>query len=156
MNGQSAKEPDIAIINGYDTPLSFSDSPPNEKLSSVVIIEFKRPMRKNYSQNEDNPIEQVYGYIRDIRAGKKTTKTGRPILVLDNTVFYCYIICDINEMISKHAENFQFIKTPDQQGFYCFNTNYNSYTEIISFDKMLKDAKKRQTAFFDKLNIPNH
>jgi hypothetical protein len=67
-----------------------------------------------------------------------------------------YIICDITKEISKFAKNFQFTPTPDQERFYCFNTNYNSYTEIISFDKMLKDAKKRQTAFFDKLNIPNH
>jgi hypothetical protein len=156
MNGLSADEPDIAIINGYDIPLSFSDSSPNEQLTSVVIIEFKRPMRNNYPKNEHNPIEQVYSYIEDIRAGKKTTKTGRPIPVLRDSIFYCYIICDITKEISKFAKNSGFTMTPDQQGFYCFNSNYNSYTEIISFDKMLKDATKRQTAFFDKLNIPNH
>lgn len=119
------------------------------------IIEFKRPMRKSYATDE-SPIAQVYGYIRDIRAGKKTTCTGRPIRVEKTTPFFCYIVCDISEQLDRWADDAGFRKTPDGQGYYNFNENHNSFTEIIPFDKMLSDAKKRQLAFFQTLNLPSH
>jgi len=121
----------------------------------VVIVEFKKPMRKNYAKT-DNPITQVYGYIRDIRAGKRTTHKGRPIQLEKTTPFFCYIICDITEQIDEWADDAGFKKTPDGRGYYNFNENHNSYTEIIPFDKMLSDAQKRQMAFFEKLNLPSH
>jgi len=31
---------------------------------------------------------------------------------------------------------------------------YNAYIEIISYDKLLEDANKRNQVLFDKLNLP--
>lgn len=44
--------------------------------------------------------------------------------------------------------------TPDGAGYFKFHTQLNCYIEILSYDKMLDDAKKRNRAFFEKLQIP--
>ena len=119
------------------------------------MIEFKRPIRGQYGK-EDSPIAQIYGYVDDIREGKKTTQSGRPLTVTRTTPFYCYIICDIGDKIKCWATEGGFINTPDGQGYFFFNQNYNAYVEIMSYDKMLNDARKRQLAFFQKLNLPSH
>lgn len=156
MDTKNTKEPDLAIFNAYEKACAFSNSPEGEAIASVVIIEFKRPMRDQYGK-EDSPIAQVYGYVDEIRKGKKTTyPTGRPIAVAPTTPFYCYIVCDITDKIKRWATEAGFINTPDGQGYFFFNQNYNAYVEIMSFDKMLSDARKRQLAFFEKLNLPSH
>ncbi len=45
------------------------------------------------------------------------------------------------------------IPSPDSQGYFFFNRNLNTFVEIMSFDKLLEDAKKRNAALFDKLHI---
>ena len=45
LDSDSKNRPDILI---FDNPIAFADGE-NEDYSSVVIIEFKRPMRNNYS-----------------------------------------------------------------------------------------------------------
>ncbi|MGD0975941.1 MAG: hypothetical protein ABR866_17775 [Candidatus Korobacteraceae bacterium] len=42
-------------------------------------------------------------------------------------------------------------RTPDGQGFYKHNPALNAYIEVISYQKMLSDAKKRNRVLFDKL-----
>ncbi len=45
--------------------------------------------------------------------------------------------------------------TPDGQGYVGFNQSVGAYVEIISFDKLIGDAKKRNAVLFEKLGIPN-
>jgi len=155
MESESTKEPDLAIFNAYDKACAFSNSPEGEIMTSIIIVEFKRPMRDAYSK-EENPIDQVYSYIEEIREGKKLTRLDRPFIVAPQAPFYCYIVCDIRPKIQKWALNSGFMIMPDGQGYYCYNPGRNAYVEIISFDKMLSDAKKRQMAFFNELNLPSY
>ncbi len=82
----SLERPDLIIFDSHFALVD--DSTP---FSSVVIVEFKRPLRKNYPKDE-NPIEQVCGYIEKIQGGSVTNKAGRPIPVNSNTPFYCYTL----------------------------------------------------------------
>ena len=141
--------PDIIIFN---SPFAFvEDSPP---FSSIVIIEFKRPVRKDYSEDSENPISQIYSYVRKIQDGIVLDKNGRPITIKENTPFYSYIICDLTNKIKEISENYGLITTPDEMGYFGYNKNLSTYIEIISFDKLLNDAKKRNQILFDKLNLP--
>ena len=38
-------------------------------------------------------------------------------------------------------------------GYYNYNKKYNAYFEILSYDKILNDAKKRNRVLFDKLGL---
>ncbi len=144
---QSNDRPDILVFN---KALSFVDS--EDDYSSVVIIEFKRPMRDDYSDDK-NPIEQILGYVQNISKGNVINKKGRPYKAFQTTPFYAYIVCDITPKMKDHAEKRDMTLTPDGQGYFGFNKNYNLYYEIISFDKVLDDAKKRNRALFDELKI---
>lgn len=144
---KSKSRPDILIFN---QPHAFVEE--EIPYSSIVIIEFKRPERNDYSEN-DNPITQVQNYIREIQNGNVKDTNGRTIQISKTTPFYGYIICDINDKIRLFAENATLIKTPDDMGYFGFNQNLNAYIEILSFDKMLIDARKRNKVLFDKLGL---
>ena len=64
INSDSKDRPDILIFNKtfafVDTQMPFQ---------SVVLIEFKRPMRDQYDEDED-PLLQIYGYINEIIEGQ--------------------------------------------------------------------------------------
>lgn len=144
---ESQKRPDIAI---FDCPHAFiGDAYP---YSSVVILEFKRPMRNGYS-DEDNPIQQVYEYANLIREGKATDKHSVQILVDDNTPFYAYIICTITQKIRNFADMIPLTPSPTGDGYFGYNSRYKTYIEIISFQKLVSDAKKRNAVLFDKLSL---
>ena len=44
-----------------------------------------------------------------------------------------------------------FSQTPDKLGYYKYNDKMNAYIEILSYDKIINDAKKRNRILFDKL-----
>lgn len=148
INSESSSRPDILIFNRSIAVVDDKDQP----YSSVVLLEFKRPMRDNY-ESDENPIEQIYRYVRKIKDSKAHTREGRPIRVHETTPFYCYIICDLTPKLELQAKDYGFQQTPDQLGYYNYSNNYGAYVEIISFDKLINDAYKRNQILFDKLNI---
>ena len=87
----------------------------------------------------------------DFIGGKIKTKDGLTIDGRDSMRFFCYILCDINEKIKKYAKQHNFQKTPDEMGYYMYFSNYNAYIEIIPYNKMIQDSKKRNKILFDKL-----
>jgi hypothetical protein len=49
-----------------------------------------------------------------------------------------------------------FKKTPDSMGYFKFHDNYNAYIEVITYPKLLKDARMRNRILFDKLGLPTN
>jgi hypothetical protein len=43
--------------------------------------------------------------------------------------------------------------TPDQQGYYGYHRRRRVYYEVIDYNKLLRDAQKRNRVFFERLNI---
>lgn len=140
---------DIAV---FDSPIAVSSK--KSDFSSISIIEFKKPGRNDYT-DEKNPIAQVYGYVEDIRGGKVKQHNGRPFGNVNNMAFYCYVIADMSDTLRRYAKNYSLQPTPDQEGYYGYNSSYDCYVEVISYDKLLKDAKDRNQILFDKLFAPN-
>lgn len=153
LNKKSRKEPDLLF---FDSRKIYSEDNETSYLSSMSIMEFKRPERNNYSKSsngKENPIEQIYDYIDDIKAGKVQNNSGRTIRLHDRTRFYGYVICDINDKIKEFAKKASLKQTPDNMGYFGYNSEYNCYIEVISFDKILVDAKKRNHILFKKLGL---
>jgi len=44
-------------------------------------------------------------------------------------------------------------QTPDSDGYFGYSANYGVYLEIISFNKLVDDAKKRNAVPFEKLGL---
>lgn len=148
LQNESAGEPDILI---FDKAIALSESK-TIPFSSITIIEFKRPLRNEYSTDE-NPFNQIFEYIRDIKAGKAKNIEGRPLTVSANLPFYCYVICDITPKLKEWAVNYHCIETPDGLGYFMQHATYNAYFEVISYEKLVADAEKRNKAFFNKIGI---
>ena len=75
---------------------------------------------------------------------------------MSNTPFYAYIVCDLTPSIINLTENHHdFTRTPDQLGYFMFHKNLNAYIEVISFQKLVDDAKKRNRVLFNKLSLPS-
>nr|WP_294945697.1 hypothetical protein [uncultured Mucilaginibacter sp.] len=150
LNSASADRPDIIVFN---KPFAFTND--EKPYSSVVLIEFKRPMRDDYSENE-NPINQINRYAGEIAENEAKDKDNRTLDIKTNTPIYAYIVCDLTKNLRKFARDAGYKPLPDNDGFFAFNDNYNLYIEIISFDKLIKDSKQRNKILFDKLNLPTN
>lgn len=149
-NDQAEQRTDILFL---DKPVALSDQDNSGKeYESIVIIELKRPMRDDYKPGE-NPIDQLMGYQEKLASNSVTDKNGRPIKVGASTQFYLYAVCDITDSLKKYAKRYGFHETPDKLGLYWYNDNARAYMEIISFDKLINDAEKRNRVLFDKLGI---
>lgn len=147
VNSDSKDRPDIIIFN---KPFVFAnDSKPYE---SIVLVEFKRPMRDDYTDQE-NPITQINKYAREIIEGEAKDKDDREFDVRQNTPIYSYIICDLTKKLKSFAKDAGYKLLPNGDGFFSFNDNYNMYIEILSFDKVLNDSKERNRVLFEKLNL---
>jgi hypothetical protein len=151
----SEKRPDIVLFNDYfDNRFVFSERK-KTPFPSIVIVEFKRPMRRQYNKNEDDPVNQIIDYIVKIKNDKKRLKNDRQFNLRENIPIYGYIVCDLTSGLkSILANNRDFQPTPDGMGMYRYFNNLSTYIEIISYDKLLEDSKKRNQILFDKLRLP--
>ncbi|MCQ9423354.1 ATP-binding protein [Pseudomonas sp. LJDD11] len=150
----STKEPDLFSLRVFDQPILVNDGA-NFPLASLTIVEIKRPMRDDMKEGEDkDPIDQSLGYLERIREGGVTTKSGRPIPGSKDIPGYCYIICDLTPTMHKRSRRANLRITSDGMGYFGYNEPAHAYVEVISFDQLVKAAKERNRAFFDKLGLP--
>lgn len=134
----------------FDRPIVVREG--DELSNPITIFELKRPGRTAYTDAE-NPLTQVTNYVKKIRAGQYTNPQGRPVNADENTPAYCFVVCDLTPRIIEFCNLFGLTQSPDKGSFYGFHPNYKIYFEVISFDKVLKDATQRNKVFFRKLGI---
>ncbi|MER9354496.1 MULTISPECIES: ATP-binding protein [unclassified Mesorhizobium] len=144
----SGSRPDVLLFGGrtaYHRP--GTDQP-------VVIIEFKKPVRNDYNDDE-NPFTQIYGYIEELRAGKVLDRSGGLIQeISETTPFFCYIIADLTPNLRKWLRMAQInVPLPGGGGFYGYNDDYKAFIQALSYRYVLKDARMRNEAFFKQLGI---
>ena len=148
--------PDIMVVDGpveADKPIVLATEDYTGKpYESVIIFELKKPMRDDYTDSS-NPITQLYDYARQIRTGNTYGANGRQIRVSDSTRLYLYAVCDLTPSLKPILEYFDFEETPDGMGYFRVNGSLNAYVEILSFDKIVLDAKARNAVFFRKLGL---
>ena len=146
LENSTDKRMDIAI---FDAALSYTADPDN--INSITIVELKRPQRDDA---DNDPVLQVLKYVRNIKDGKIKKKNGRDFGDVSRVAFYCYVIGDLTPSLKESAESRGLTQTQDKEGYFGYNPTYGAYVEVISYDKLLKDAKQRNKALFDKLFEP--
>lgn len=144
-------EPDLAV---FFKERMFYRNGDNIITSPITIFEFKRPKRTNYPDDE-NPITQACRYAKKILEGKYEMPEGIEPIKVDkqHTPVYIYIICDIVPKVKDFADEANFTISPDGEGYFGYMKAYNAYVEIMSFRKLVEDAKMRNRIFFKKLGI---
>lgn len=144
------KRPDILALSG---PVLVADEEnTGREFNSISIFELKRPMRDDYSIQE-NPIDQLLTYVEKIQENKALDVNGRPIRVNDSTMIYLYAVCDVTPSLKSLLRRKDFNKMADGLGWFNYYSSYNAYIEILPFDKIVNDAKMRNRIFFEKLGL---
>lgn len=142
---ESDERPDVLIFD-YVHGLRQTEEP-----SKVLLVEFKRPGRSNYTDNE-NPQSQVERYVRQLQGGGLNDVKGRPIKLDDRTVFHCFIVADIVGKLDEWTFTWQ--RTADGRGrLYQPQSGFRGSIELIGWDALLGDARARNQAFFDRAGI---
>jgi hypothetical protein len=148
LDTTSESRPDILIFN---RPILFGEG--SEPLTSMIVVEFKRADRNDYK--DESPLQQAFRLVRQVRDGVKKDFKGRPILPASKDIpAYCYVICDITPRFVRDLEDMSAVATPDNMGYYGYNRTLTAYYEVISYNKLLSDANKRNRVLFQKLNLP--
>lgn len=142
---ESDDRPDILIFD-YVHGLRQVEEP-----SKVLLVEFKRPGRTNYADDE-NPQLQVERYVRRLQAGTMRDVKGRPIKLDDRMVFYCFIVADIVGKLDEWTYSWQ--RTADGRGrVYQPRDGFRGSIELMGWDALIEDARGRNQAFFDRAGI---
>jgi hypothetical protein len=150
---ESTKEPDILATRLMDSPVLAAEGQ-KLPLPSIVVVEIKRPMRKDATEDK-NPIQQCLDYVKRIRAGGVVTAMGRPIPPTHEPPAFCYIIADLTDKMIERCEISNLRPTHDGLGYFGFNDSAKAYIEVMSFDGLVNAATERNRAFFDKLGLPS-
>ena len=147
-SSECADRPDLILFQGSNLLQREGTDQP------IVIVEFKRPARTEYSDDE-NPIKQIYDYIRELREHKVTDNNGKLITQIGaDTPFFCYLICDITPRLKAILEDYKINQTlPGGRGFFGYNDTRRAYVEVLQYGQIVKDARLRHEAFFKELGI---
>lgn len=145
----SGKEPDI-LAWFYDTPIGVAE-PDNLAGGGVVIIEFKRPGRDDYDKD---PADQIIQRFVEIDEGGVRDIEGRPVNA-ERFRYMGYLIADLTPSLRKQVA-MRYHRTVDNEGYFYTLPDGNGYIEITSYDKLVRDAKRRNRVLFDKLGLHKH
>ena len=151
LDGKNTERPDLLV---YNRRVLFRGN--NEASNPITIFEFKKPQRDDFvnPSSREDPVQQIVRYVNEIRDGKYKTPEGRKMLVAENTPFYGFVVCDLTSKVEAWLEREKDFKPmPDRLGWFQWMSNINLYVEVISWDKVLKDAQMRNRIFFQKLGI---
>ncbi|HCF1731313.1 ATP-binding protein [Pseudomonas aeruginosa] len=149
LESTSGKEPDVFAFF-YDTPIGVSE-PDNLPGGGVVIVEFKRPGRDDYDKD---PADQIIQRFWEIDQGNVKDIDGRPINP-ERLRYTGYLIADLTPTLRRQVA-MRYHRTADNEGYFSTLPEGNGYIEIISYDKLVRDAKRRNRVLFDKLGLHKH
>ena len=150
---ESTKEPDLLVTRLVDAPVLAAEGE-TLPLPSIVVVEIKRPMRNDATEDKD-PIQQCLEYVKRVRAGGVRTASGRPIPKSQEPPAFCYIVADLTPTMVSRCEYANLRSTHDGLGYFGFNEPNKAYVEVVSFDRLVNAAAERNRAFFDKLGLPS-
>lgn len=122
--------------------------------NSVVIVEFKRPGRDDYSFGREgsDPIRQIHDTVEHIRERKSfVTTSGKTIPIPSGTPITAMLVADLEPTLRALARRYDFDETWDKQGLFKYHDDFGVFIEVIGFDRLISDAEKRNAAFFDVL-----
>ena len=119
---------------------------------SVIIFEFKRPMRTNYTNEEKDLGGQIVRYVNTLIDKQTTNSKGRPHGITEDTPKFGYVICDFTPEIEKVIQRNSYKKTT--KGTYLkYEEGLGLFVEIMNYDQLLNDVNLRHKAFFSELGI---
>lgn len=149
--GGSDKRPDLllwdyAIGMGVTDPTSAPDHVDVTKpITQMMVVEFKRPMRRDYSGPEDNIEFQITKYLLQLLNGHIESFGRENIRVADDCIFHCYVIADIVGDLADQLSGWP--TTSNGQGrIRQLQNKFRGSIEVIQWQDLINDAWARNSA----------
>lgn len=117
----------------------------SEPLRTVMVVEFKKPGRKNYSGPKDQVEQQITRYLAQMQ-GEEIESFGRTrIRIAKDCVFYCYVVADIVGDLVLQLSGWE--TTSNGQGrIRQLKGDYRGQIEIVQWQDLVNDAWMRNHA----------
>jgi len=150
VNSENPERADL-IVWDFASGLGVADPDKNgEKvdtrnaLDKVMIVEFKKPGRKNYGA-EDQIHFQITKYINELRGEEIEGFDNERIRIAEDCVFYCYVVADIVGDLKKQLSTWP--KTTSGQGrIMALQGDVNGSIEVIQWQDLINNAWARNEA----------
>ena len=84
------------------------------------------------------------------------SKGLRPVLIFATDLRYLgYLVADLTDSLKLQME-MNYYASVDADGYFRTLPSGEGYVEIISYDKLMRDAKRRNRVLFEKLGLHKH
>jgi hypothetical protein len=70
-------------------------------------------------------------------------------------VLYAFALCDLTETLKNELAFYTALtRSPDGDGYFGYLKGFDAWIEIMGYDKLIRDAERRNAALFEKLSLP--
>lgn len=150
VENDSALRPDLIVWDlayGLASVADDLDGEPDisKPINEMLVVELKKPMRKNYNKFEDNIEQQILKYIGQLKEGKIEGFGRDRVRVKGDCVFHCFVVADIVGDLVQQVSGWT--KTPDGEGRYrLLDGDHRGSINIIQWKDLINDAWLRNQA----------
>lgn len=147
VEGGTADRPDLFL---WDLAYGLSSTDPDqpdavdlsEPLRRVMVVEFKKPGRRNYSGAKDQIEQQITRYLAQMQGGEIESFGRSRVRIAKDCIFYCYVVADIVGDLTQQLSSWD--TTANGQGrIRPLRGAYSGQIEVIQWQDLVNDAWMR-------------
>jgi hypothetical protein len=114
----------------------------SEPLRTVMIVEFKRPGRRNYGGAKDQIEQQITRYLAQLQGGEIESFGRTQVRIAKDCVFHCYVVADIVGDLVLQLSGWD--TTSNGQGrIRQLKGAYRGQIEVVQWQDLVNDAWMR-------------
>jgi hypothetical protein len=151
-DNESPVRPDLLLwdqaygLGVLDPVKSEDDLDLSEPLRKAMIVEFKRPGRKDYKKVEDSLETQITKYLRQLKDGQIEAFDKRRVRFADDCQFFCYVVADIEGDLEDQLSTWNTTASGKGRFRQLHNRFEGSSIEVIQWTDLINDAWSRNMA----------
>ncbi|MDQ1157990.1 hypothetical protein QE385_002317 [Sphingomonas sp. SORGH_AS 950] len=150
VSAGSADRPDLFLWDlahglGSTDPDQSDAVDLSEPLSSVMVVEFKKPGRRTYSGAKDQIEQQITRYLAQLQGGEIESFGRTRVRIARDCVFHCYVVADIVGDLVLQLSGWD--TTSNGQGrIRQLKGDYRGQIEVVQWQDLVNDAWMRNRA----------
>jgi hypothetical protein len=114
----------------------------SEPLRKMLVVEFKKPGRRDYPEAKDQIEQQVVKYLAQLRGGEMESYERQRIRIAPDCVFHCYVVADIVGDLEQQLSGWK--TTANGQGrIRLLEGDYRGSIEVVQWTDLINDAWHR-------------
>lgn len=149
--GGTSARPDLIVWDlAYGLGVTDPDRSPDhvdisEPLRKMMVVEFKKPGRREYKKAEDQIESQITKYLSNLKTGEIESFSRERVRVASDCIFYCYVVADIVGDLEQQLSSWA--TTANGQGrIRPLQGSYRGSIEVIQWQDLINDAWARNQA----------